>query len=178
MQHAKAYKTLGTPEAKKVAAEKGIANPQTSPECLKCHVTAFGVPKSQLSRKFDPKLGVQCESCHGPGNDHVKARMAAAANEEDEDEGFGNEDEEEAVAEYTPVPEGEIIVRPEVKLCLECHNTDSPSFKGFCFTKRFADLAHLDPRKKRAKNYLDTFKCGCGDVCKCVKAECGGYPDK
>jgi len=47
-----------------------------SKECLPCHVTAFGSEPQQIAASFDPKDGVQCESCHGPGSAHVEARTA------------------------------------------------------------------------------------------------------
>jgi hypothetical protein len=79
MNHAKAWETLGTDKAKELAKAKGIADPQQSEACLKCHVTGYGLSPDHFKGKWDPKLGVQCESCHGPGDAHMKARMADAA---------------------------------------------------------------------------------------------------
>jgi len=57
--HAKAYKTLETPEADKIAKEKGITTAaKDSPACLKCHTVGGG------------KEGVTCEACHGPGSEY------------------------------------------------------------------------------------------------------------
>jgi hypothetical protein len=44
------------------------------PECVKCHVTGYGV-KSGYAAGTDPAvlqnlLGVTCEACHGPGSKH------------------------------------------------------------------------------------------------------------
>src|SRR5262245_54581899 len=41
-KHSKAFATLATEEARKVASAKEIADPQKAPECLKCHVTGYG----------------------------------------------------------------------------------------------------------------------------------------
>ena len=62
--HAAALKTL---EAQERSAD---------PECLQCHTTAFGKPggfPSDGHQAHDPSLAsVGCESCHGPGSEHVK----------------------------------------------------------------------------------------------------------
>jgi hypothetical protein len=63
--HAHAGSTL-------LAAEGGFAN-----DCVKCHSTGYGRPGGfpeggALDRNLD--LGrVGCESCHGPGGDHIGA---------------------------------------------------------------------------------------------------------
>lgn len=81
--HAKALEMLSTDEeanqamAKKLGVElKGAAS--EDPACLPCHVTGYqlagGFPGDE---KTKPLLsGVTCESCHGPGSVHVKAKKA------------------------------------------------------------------------------------------------------
>lgn len=150
--HAKAFETLGTDAAKKIAAEKGIEDPQKAPECLRCHVTAYGLPEDQIKRGFKPEAGVGCESCHGPGEEHMKARMTAAAKGE---------------TDAKPEP-GEMNANPTEADCRGCHNPDSPTFKPFCFPMRSAAIRHLNPSKERTAEELDAFLvCGCGDDCKC-----------
>ncbi len=69
-RHAEAYATLGTEGARSIAAAEGVdGDPRTSRTCLECHSTGDG---PSLTR------GVQCESCHGPGSDHIE--QAAAGN--------------------------------------------------------------------------------------------------
>ncbi len=166
-KHSKTFEVLGGDEAKKIAKEKGIADPQQAAECLKCHVTGHGEPAERIAKGFDPKLGVQCESCHGPGEVHFKARMKAAAKIKPGDE-----------AKLVKIPEDEIVRQPQPATCLKCHNEESPQFKPFCFKKRFAEIAHLDPRKKRSEAELAAMKCACEGECKCTKCDCGGLHDE
>lgn len=160
--HAKAYATLATDKAKEYAKAKKIEDPQKSDECMKCHRTAFGVAADQIKKGFDPNQGVQCESCHGPGEQHMKARFAAAAKAGAE----GAADEKGKVAERQTLPAGEIIAKVDQKTCLECHNEQSPGFKPFCFLERSAKIAHHDPRKPRVAG--DELVCNCGEKCGCV----------
>lgn len=70
--HAGAYAVLGTLEAKQIASKQGITeHPQESPECLRCHTTGYGIPADQFAEGFDIADGIQCESCHGPANNHA-----------------------------------------------------------------------------------------------------------
>jgi predicted secreted protein len=124
-KHAKAFDNLATPEAKKVASAKGVADAQKDEKCMRCHDTAFGSDKAAPSLKHN--VGVQCESCHGPGEVHVKARQAA-------DEG-------------AKVPDAEINKKPTEKVCVSCHNKDSPTFKSFDFGEALKAIAHPVPKK-------------------------------
>jgi hypothetical protein len=145
MKHAKAFETLASDAAKKIAAEKGIADPQKDPQCVKCHVTAFGVAESEIKKGFKVEMGVQCETCHGPGEAHMKARFAEAAKGD--------------AAAPVKVPAGEIVSVPDEKVCLACHNAESPTFESFCFHEFSAQVRHLNPKKERAT--LDIGACSC-----------------
>ena len=163
--HSEAFKVLLSDDAKKIAAERGIADASKSDKCLKCHVTAFGKPKKELKKSFDPEGGVGCESCHGPGDGHARARFRAANEEEEEEEGFGDEEEE---VTYTEIPEGEIGMGVTRELCVECHNDESPTYKPFCFESRVQKVRHLNPLKPRtAEELAAMLVCGCGEGCKC-----------
>jgi hypothetical protein len=155
-KHAKAFETLATPEAKKAGADKGVAEPQKAAECLKCHETAAAEADDRLMKGFDRTAGVQCESCHGPGEKHMKARMAAAAAEEGAKPG------------PQEIPKDELSIHPDQATCVGCHNKESPSYKPFCFKKRAAEMVHLDPRRARPADYLANLKCDC-DECKAGK---------
>lgn len=163
-KHANAWKVLSTAKAKEVAAKHSVdGDPQKSDQCLTCHVTGHGAQRTEKMRNFDKtlELGVQCESCHGPGENHQKARFKEASSGEADSNA------------YVKIPANEIIAEPPMSTCLECHNKEkSPTFKPFCFKERNAEIAHLDPRKKRTKEQLEAMKCGCGDSCKCEQGEC------
>jgi hypothetical protein len=122
--HAKAMKTLASDEAKKIAAEKGISDPTTDLACTKCHSTVAGVDKSLIATaKVDE--GVGCESCHGPGSMYKGASV------------MKNRD--------LALTKGMII--PDEALCKTCHNSESPTFKGFNFAEMSAKIAHPNPSK-------------------------------
>jgi hypothetical protein len=156
-KHSKAHATLATDKAKSLAKEKGIADPQKSEKCLKCHVTAFGRPKEEFHASFDVTLGVQCETCHGPGEKHKKARMAAAAAAD-----------EKAAPKYTAIPDDEVVKQGDPKTCAGCHNPESPSYQPFCYHKFAAQIRHLNPQKPRTDAEKAALTaCACDDKCAC-----------
>ena len=159
-QHATALGTLASEEALRIAKERGIEDPQTSEKCVRCHVTAYGLPEDRIKKGFDPGQGVQCESCHGPGDAHMKARFLAAASQKGE-------------VQYTSVPADEITTSPPLATCLGCHNEESPTYKPFCFKDRWERIQHLNPRKPRTPEELEAMKCKCPDPCQCVQGDCG-----
>lgn len=127
--HAKAYETLASPAAKKIAAEKGIADPQKAQECLQCHVTqpAEGmVEEPRAGREgFLVEHGVQCETCHGPGSEYKSMRVM--------------KDREASIANGMVVPTKE--------MCLTCHNEKSPTYKPFKFEEAWAKVNHPNPER-------------------------------
>ena len=127
-KHANAYKTLETPEANEVAKKKGLTKPAAeSPECLKCHVAGSGVDKVFVTDKFNMKDGVQCESCHGAGSDYKAMNIM--------------KDQTKAVAA------GLALAKDDPKLCTQCHNEESPSFKGFKYQESWDKIKHPVPVK-------------------------------
>jgi hypothetical protein len=131
--HAKAYETLASDDAKKIAKEKGIEDPQKAAECLQCHVTAYGVDAKYLGEKYAMTDGVECESCHGPGSDYYKISVM------------------KAIASGETKPETVGLVMPDAKVCTTCHNDKSPTFKGFDFDKMAKKIAHPIPAETKAK---------------------------
>lgn len=128
-KHAKAYQTLASEEAKKIGATKGIADPQKSPACLKCHVTGHGAPAALLKDKYKAEEGVSCESCHGPGGDYWNMTVM--------------KDRAKALAAG--------MVVPTEKTCTTCHNSENPTHKGFDYQAMLAKVAHPNPARGAAK---------------------------
>jgi len=122
--HARAFETLGTPEAAEIAAGLGLqGSPQELDECLRCHVTAHGVDASLLGKKFQVEEGVSCESCHGAGADYKKKSIMR--------------DHDRAIAKG-------LMVSTE-ETCRSCHNPEGPRFTTFDFEEAWAQVLHPFP---------------------------------
>ena len=158
--HAKAFATLATDAAKAAGKKLGVDEPQKSDQCLKCHVTAFGVDAKEIKRGFTMEDGVQCESCHGPGENHFKTRFK----------------ESQSSGAPAPITADEIKSGRDVKQCTGCHNQDSPTYKVFCLKERMLVIEHLDPRVARSKEQLEKLRATCTPDCEkaCDKKEDGG----
>ena len=120
--HAKAYQVLLNDESKKIAKEKGLKLPANeSPECLKCHVTGGGDAKN-VDKTFSKEEGVTCEACHGAASGykiiHSKGDM-----------------EKSKAAGLT-------VGNKNEKFCTQCHNNESPTFKGFKLDEMWAKIEH------------------------------------
>lgn len=69
--HARAFAVLATPQAYEIAKKQGIASPQTSPACLKCHTSSYGRPAGGHAPSMWLYEGVGCEACHGAGSEYA-----------------------------------------------------------------------------------------------------------
>ena len=123
--HAGAMKTLASEESKKIATEKGIADPTTDPACIKCQSTVGHIDKG-LVAGIKMEEGVSCESCHGPGSRYkgasiMKNRELAMKNG---------------------------LILPTEEVCKTCHNEESPTYKPFNYEEKVALIAHPDPTKQ------------------------------
>ena len=131
-KHSQAMKTLETAEADKIAAAHGVKGKAAdAKECLECHRTAFGVQASMLGPKFNKEDEVQCEACHGAGNDY---KMMATM-----------KDHQKAIA--AGLADLSVANGSAEKLCETCHNKKSPTFKSFDFKKMWAEIAHPVPKQ-------------------------------
>ena len=120
--HASAFKTLESPKAEEIAKAKGLkVKASEAPECLQCHVTGYGVDKS-LTSSLKQEDGVQCESCHGPGSDYKSIPIM----------------KDKAKAEAA----GLVLATDDPKLCTQCHNSKSPSFKEFNYKASWDKIKH------------------------------------
>lgn len=126
-KHAQAYKALQTAAADKIAAAKGFKTKAAeTKECLKCHVSGYGVDKALVGAKFKMEEGVQCETCHGPGSAYKN--MVVMKNK--------------AEAEK----KGLMVHADPAKFCATCHNSESPFFKGFNYTEMWKKIQHSIPK--------------------------------
>jgi len=124
-KHANAYAELATPKALETAKKAGIAgDPQKADKCVKCHVTGFGASASSFDSAFSMKDGVQCEACHGAGGDYAKLKIM--------------KDKKAAIAAG--------LVIPTEKVCVKCHNTESPFYKPFVFADMVKKITHMKPK--------------------------------
>ena len=127
--HAKAYKTLMSDEANKIASEKGFSTKAVETEaCLKCHASGYNVDASMKDAKFSVEDGVQCETCHGPGSEYKSMKVM--------------KDKKEAVAN------GLLVYDNVETFCKKCHNAESPTFKEFKFDEMWAKIKHDIPASK------------------------------
>ena len=127
--HARAYETLASDESASIAVEMGLGHPQQEQACLRCHVTrnSLGLDvKVSSNSKYSHDEGVGCEACHGPGSDYKAKKVMI--------------DPEAARAA------GLIVSKTEAG-CTQCHNEESPTYKGFEFELRMAEIAHPVPGK-------------------------------
>ncbi|GAB4179168.1 MAG: cytochrome c family protein [Calditrichia bacterium] len=126
--HAKAFETLASEESKKIAKEKGIADAQKAPECLKCHVTAYDAPAAQKTT-LTMEEGVGCEACHGPGSEYKSMKVMKDV--------------------YAGKVNGATVglITPDEKTCKKCHNPESPTYKEFNYAEMVKMIAHPVPKK-------------------------------
>ncbi len=122
-KHAKAFETLKSEAAIKIGKEKGIADPSSDAKCLKCHSTAATIDAS-LNGGITKEEGVSCETCHGPGSNY-KAPAVMRSRDESMKNG---------------------LIIPDEKLCVKCHNSESPTFKSFDYTTYHAKISHKNPK--------------------------------
>ena len=148
--HAGAFDTLTSSASLEIARARGLeGQPSEAPECLACHITAFGVPPERIWKPLTAKEGVQCESCHGPGRDYRKKKIMADL-EEAREKGLWDPDSERGI-------------------CLRCHNEASPTFDphrytladgspaGFDYEQAAARIAHPIPEHVKG-HYIELRK--------------------
>lgn len=104
------------------ALESLKGDEKNDPKCLKCHSTAASVDAGLIAT-LKPDEGVSCESCHGPGSMYKTIGIM--------------KNKQMAISKGLVIPTEEV--------CVKCHNSESPTFKGFNFAEYSAKIAHDDP---------------------------------
>lgn len=123
--HARAFADLASPRGYELARKAGIqGDPTQSPQCLECHTTGHGRPQADFLAGFDPRDGVQCEACHGPGSDYSP----------------------EDVMKDKAAAEAAGLHQTDQALCLKCHE----NAHGKPFNHREAVRAIRHPNRPRA----------------------------
>lgn len=99
--HAQTHDDLVDTKHQKAFATLVASKDERDPECVKCHVTGWGVNGGYVDADETPeRRDVDCEQCHGPGSDHVM--------------------------KLAKTPGGKV----DAKTCVKCHDPDnSPQFK-------------------------------------------------
>lgn len=124
--HSKAYETLKSAEADKIAKKAGFKTKAVETDnCLSCHVTGMMEKGAKFSKRFKKTEGIGCESCHGAASAYKTkhAKDVAGARK------LGLESPSVAGGEAE-------------KLCKSCHNEKSPTYKGFDLKKYWAQIDH------------------------------------
>ena len=118
--HAGSWAVLGTAKAKEIASGRGIADPQSSVECLKCHTTTQGGARLD---GYTLDEGVGCEACHGAGSDYMADAIMR--------------DERSAAAAG--------MQKPARETCMRCHPAHGESFDFSDAAKKIAHPTKLPP---------------------------------
>ncbi len=108
------------PHANAMETLKG--DEKNDPKCLKCHSTAARVDDNLLAG-LEMSEGVSCESCHGPGSVYKNA----------------------AIMRNRKLALSKGMILPTEEVCVQCHNEESPTFKGFNYDEWVVKIAHDDP---------------------------------
>ncbi len=106
MKHARAYVILAWYVSREMVGEGDP--PKQNKACLHCHSTAANLPVERRAPDFHIEDGVQCESCHGPGEHHVEKERARKE---------GKEMDFPKTADYS---------KPSEKTCKACHRPLAP----------------------------------------------------
>lgn len=133
IQEYKQWKTHKHSHAMKTLVER---NMQYNPDCLKCHTVAYRQPGGFTDLRVTAYLSnVQCEVCHGPGQEHVKEMRAAEALQR----------------EGKPVPTMQASMKMDwnQQFCMQCH--DPANDPRFNFNEDILRVRHKDPAPPRIR---------------------------
>ena len=135
MCHWKQYRSWAQTKMAKTFLDSLNGEQREDPACISCHVTGYKGPGGFDSFKTTPKMaGVQCEACHGAGSLYYT------------DEIMRNR--------YVSMGLG--LLEQNEKLCVTCHNENSPTFPGpFKFDKNKGVHDHFPMTKWFKEHQFD-----------------------
>ena len=119
--HSRAYTDLSSTEAIDIGKRLGVSDPKTSQRCLSCHVTAPNASLPEAVSTFRMKDGVQCESCHGAGEDYAHYSV---------------------MIDPQKAKDAGLVIHPDKQTCVTCHNSSSPTYRGFDEKSAMQQIAH------------------------------------
>jgi hypothetical protein len=135
-KHAEAYQLLLSDKAKEAGTKAGLKEtPADSPQCLRCHVTAYNFKTKSVPPEVQMKDGVACQECHGPGSLHQKDGSTLMFHP-------GDASELDLSAH---------IIRPDEKTCLVCHNSENPTYNPERYTLADGTKADFDYKQAYEK---------------------------
>lgn len=105
-KHAKAYRSLLTNEAKRMAFHLGVTAPEKELLCLNCHTT--NAPQELRGERFSLADGVGCESCHGAAEHWIQSHV--------ERDTTHQRNVEKGMRDLVPP-------RSRTTLCISCHSS-------------------------------------------------------
>jgi hypothetical protein len=123
--HAKAWEALASDQAKKIATERKLGDPQQAEECIGCHATKAFLGNPPAEESYEITEGVGCEACHGPGSEYKSLSVMRNL--------------EKARSLGLQMHEG-------AEFCQKCHNEKSPTFESFDYKEQWAKIAHPIPK--------------------------------
>jgi nitrate/TMAO reductase-like tetraheme cytochrome c subunit len=95
--HSTSHKQWQATSHSKAFAALKQRDSDADPKCIQCHTVGFGEPSGYLRNLKDKHLtNVGCESCHGPGSEHIRQRASG----------------QKVLFNYRPLGEGD---------CRKCH---------------------------------------------------------
>ncbi len=113
---------------------------QFKQECVKCHVTGFGIDNGFKDYRSTPEFAnVQCEVCHGPGYDHVveQRRLKILTR----------------MGRSTDLPPNErahVNNKFDAKFCIQCHDAKNDPKFDFARDIKFVNHTQVAQRPKEA----------------------------
>jgi predicted CXXCH cytochrome family protein len=126
--------------------------------CADCHSTFVERRYDLAADRFDTRwteLAVGCESCHGPGADHVRAATAGKPHAEKGAYASTFSVTLRASALWSPSASGSPTPRapnePELEVCAPCHSRREPLREGFIAGDPLLDA--FEPELLRAGDY-------------------------